>query len=469
MKGIFVVGAGPAGLFAARQIALAGFDVFLFNRDVKPGGLAEYGIYPLKEKMKTGLRKQFAKVLDLPNVHYFGNVKIGQGYDLTLKDLEAFHPAAILFACGAQGTKKLGLPGEDLAGVYAAKDFVYHYNQLPPFASMDFSSGRRIAVVGMGNVAIDIARWLLLDDPHRRTEEVIIVARRGPLEIKFDKKEVDYISRHLSREQLVAELDRVKERCARVNQDVSPQAVFAQHFRSLEEVHETAIQPRLSFRFLSSPTAILPDAHGRIGGVEVAENELVLKPDGSTAAKDTGERTTIPVDTLIFAIGDQHDARIGLPMGREGYATKPNPDRPNHPSYEVWDPGKQSVLSGRFVAGWARQASTGLVGIARHDGEVGANKAIEYVKHAPDPGTLSPQEILADIATRGIHAVTKLDLALLAKAEQRFAQAGQPSLRAFVENEAMFNAVESERESMQAEAAARNAEHPSEVPATMRA
>ena len=74
MKTVFVVGAGPAGLFAAQKIAISGHQVFLFNRDIKPGGLAEYGIYPLKDKMKFGLRKQFAKVLSLPNVHYFGHM-----------------------------------------------------------------------------------------------------------------------------------------------------------------------------------------------------------------------------------------------------------------------------------------------------------------------------------------------------------------------------------------------------------
>jgi ferredoxin--NADP+ reductase len=453
MKGVFVVGAGPAGLFAARQIALAGFEVCLFNRDIKPGGLAEYGIYPLKEKMKTGLRKQFAKVLELPNVHYFGNVKIGNGYDITIEDLEAMRPAAIVFANGAQGTKKLGLPGEDLKGVYAAKDFVYHYNQLPPYASMDFSTGRRIAVVGMGNVAIDIARWLLLDSPHRLTEEVIIVARRGPLEIKFDKKELDYVNRHISCEQLTEELRRVKERCESANQDVSTQNVFSHHFRCLEKALEPPILPRLSFRFLSSPTAMLPDADGRIGGLEVAENELVLKGDGSTAAKDTGERTTIPVDTLIFAIGDKHDAQIGLPMGRDGYSTRPNPEHPNDPSFEVWEPGAGSVQAGRFVAGWARQASTGLVGIARHDGEVGANKAIEYVKQLADTDTLSGAEVQAQLELKGIRVATKVDLGLLGKAECRMAQAGQPSLRAFAENEAMFNAMDAERELSQAEAA----------------
>ncbi len=453
MKGVFVVGAGPAGMFAAGQIAQAGYDAFLFNRDIKPGGLAEYGIYPLKEKMKVGLRKQFARILEMPNVHYFGHVKAGSAYDVTIAELEAMCPAAIVFACGAQGAKKLGLPGEDLKGVYAAKDFVYHYNQLPPYASMDFSTGRRVAIVGVGNVAIDIARWLLEDSPESsRPEEVVIVARRGPLEVKFDKKEIEYVDRHLSREQLTAELERVGERCARIQQDVSPEIVFGRSFRRLTDPGFVSVPPRLSLRFLSSPTAILPDASGRIAGIEIAENELVLKENGDTAARPTGARTAIDADTLIFAIGDTQDANIGLPMGPNGYATMPVPGQPAipgqkaEPSFDLWNPAATCPLPGRFVVGWARQASTGLVGIARHDGEVGAFRALDFVNAAPDCGTLDEPEILARLEAKGIRAVTKLDLALLARAEQREAQArGCASFR-FTDNDAMFKAIDEERE-----------------------
>ncbi|MBZ5521058.1 MAG: NAD(P)-binding protein [Acidobacteriia bacterium] len=90
MKTVFVIGAGPAGLFAAQKIAQAGHEVVIFNRDIKPGGLAEYGIYPTKDKMKTGLRKQFAKVLGLPNVHYIGHVTVGNGAALSITDLRGF-------------------------------------------------------------------------------------------------------------------------------------------------------------------------------------------------------------------------------------------------------------------------------------------------------------------------------------------------------------------------------------------
>src|SRR5205807_9965586 len=111
MKTVFVVGAGPAGLFAAQKIAQAGHQVVILHRDLKPGGLAEYGIYPTKDKMKVGLRKQFAKVLALPNVHYFGHVCIAEEGCLCIDELRQFNPSAIVFAVGAQGTKKLGLEG----------------------------------------------------------------------------------------------------------------------------------------------------------------------------------------------------------------------------------------------------------------------------------------------------------------------------------------------------------------------
>jgi ferredoxin--NADP+ reductase len=445
MKSVFVVGAGPAGMFAARQVALAGYDVFIFNRDIKPGGLAEYGIYPTKDKMKFGLRKQFSQVLALPNVHYFGHVQVGEEYDLTMEELEAMQPAAIIYACGAQGAGTLGLTGDQAKGIYAAKDFVYHYNQLPPYASQDFSTGKRVGIIGMGNVAIDIARWLLEDAPNRVTENVTIIARRGPLEIKFDEKEIGYLERHIARDELIAELARVRERCERCNQDVSPENVFENHFRRLKDPEATAVPPRLSFRFLSSPTAILAGPDGRIAQVEVTENDLVLKDNGDTAAVKTKATAMLDIDTLIFAIGDRHDTKIGLPMGPEGYATRPDPEHPTDPHFEVWNPETGSTLSGIYVVGWARRASTGLVGIARHDGELGAAKTIEYLKNLPDSSSLAEADVLTRLEKKGLRPVTKADLNLLAAVEQRIATEKQLTSFKFSDDDAMYKAIDEEK------------------------
>ena len=163
---VLVIGAGPAGIYGARKLIEAGHEVVLVNRDIKPGGLVEYGIYFNKHKLKEGVRKQFRSILAEPRVHYRGHVKIGTGADLTLEELrEILQPAAVVVCVGAQGTKALGIPGDDAAGVYHAKDLVYHYNGLPEFSRRDFRIGRRVAIIGVGNVMVDIAHWLVHEKP----------------------------------------------------------------------------------------------------------------------------------------------------------------------------------------------------------------------------------------------------------------------------------------------------------------
>ncbi len=117
---VAIIGAGPAGLYAARQLADRNIRAILLNRDIKPGGLAEYGIYPSKIKMKEGLRNQFHQILALNEIEYYGNVVVGEQADLSIDGLRAMGFNALLVTVGAQSTKRLGIPGEDLAGVYHA-------------------------------------------------------------------------------------------------------------------------------------------------------------------------------------------------------------------------------------------------------------------------------------------------------------------------------------------------------------
>src|SRR5688500_558561 len=215
---VAVIGAGPAGLFGARELANLGARVVLFNRDIKPGGLAEYGIYPNKYTMKTGLRKQFRQIMDIPNLDYYGNVTVGAQGDLTIDDLRALGFQAILVTVGAQGTKWLGLPGEDLEGVYHAKDVVYFYNNLPPFSQKHFRFGERCAVIGAGNVMLDITHYLARE---KKVDEVIAVVRRGPMEVKFEKKEMEYVIDNLDPAALDEEIKRITPILEAVNQDPS--------------------------------------------------------------------------------------------------------------------------------------------------------------------------------------------------------------------------------------------------------
>jgi ferredoxin--NADP+ reductase len=431
-------------MFAAQKIAVAGHQVVIFNRDLKPGGLVEYGIYPIKEKMKFGLRKQFAKVLGLPNVHYFGRVKIGVD-DLTIEDLQELQPSALIISSGAQGYKLLGLPGEYAKGVYSAKDFVYYYNQLPPYPAMDYSTGKRIAIVGMGNVAVDVMRWLLRDGPERQTEEVIVVARRGPLEAKFDRKEIEHVDMHILREEFIQEIERVKQRCAACQQELSPEVLAETTFPFLKNPIREELPPKLSFRFLCSPKEIIAGPDGRIEKLVVTENELRLNSQGGTSAKATGQTAELEVDTMIFAIGDKHDPKLGLPMGQEGYATAHNPENPEAPVFEASDPATSRRLEGIFVVGWARRASEGLVGVARHDGEVGAAKVIEYLASAPEKPSINPEELMAKLVAKGVRPITKIELEWLGRAEAREAQARGLNSFKYSDDESMLKAIDEEQ------------------------
>src|SRR5256712_7421820 len=158
---IVVVGAGPAGLAVANVMSKQGHEVVVLNRDIKFGGLAEYGIFPNKHKLRGGLRKGYWEILTRPNVRYFGNVMVGNGYHLTVSELRALGPSAVVFSTGAQGTKTIGVGGDTAQGGYHAKDGVYHYNLLPEFSTCPFVMGQRVAGVRIRASLQGNAAWLV--------------------------------------------------------------------------------------------------------------------------------------------------------------------------------------------------------------------------------------------------------------------------------------------------------------------
>lgn len=436
---VAVVGAGPAGLFAARQLATQGVRAVLFNRDIKPGGLAEYGIFPTKLKMKQGLRRQFQQILEIPAINYYGNVTISQAGDLSLNELRALGFQAILITVGAQGTKWLGLPGEDLAGVYHAKDIVYHYNRLPPFSQKEFVIGRKVALIGAGNVMIDIAHWLVR---HVKVDEVVTVVRRGPADVKFTKKELESVARNLD----LTALDEEIERCAPIMEAVGQNATAAKSFllSALEKGEESVSNTRFRFDFLASPSRILGNEQGLVHGLEV-EDTTLIPGDGEPQAKRKGTRRLINVDTVIFCIGDRVDDRFGLPVRWNAFVKNPNPRFPvNGLSYEAYDPNLNRPLDRIFVAGWAREASSGLVGVARKDGENGAEAVLQYLDTLPPLHEI--EEIVRDVEKHlkalGKQIVLKEHVKKIIECEKIEAQRLGVEEFKFASNEEMLKALE---------------------------
>jgi ferredoxin/flavodoxin---NADP+ reductase len=375
-----LIGAGPASLYSAEVLAKAGHEVLILNRDIKPGGLAEFGIYPTKYKMKNGLRKYFARVLAMENVHYFGNVRVGKNGDIELEQLRSMGVDAIVVAVGAQGTKWLGLPGEDAPGAFHAKDLVYHYNALPPFSEREFPIGQHVCVVGLGNVCLDIVHWMICD---RKVTTVTAVARRGPAERAFTDKEFKLVCGALDVEHLRGELDGIGENLAEVGQDLAEQFDFLTRF--VDEPLEAPSTTKFRMRFLRSPAGVEVNEDGQVTGL-ICEKTRLTPPNeqGRVGVKGLGEFETIPCDTVVFAIGDSIEPSLGLPLEprwKSEFAVVPDAweAHPDRPRYMVYDPEAGRPMWGTFVVGWARKASDGLVGKARADAVQGCDEILAYL------------------------------------------------------------------------------------------
>ncbi|MFN8412469.1 MAG: FAD-dependent oxidoreductase [Anaerolineales bacterium] len=424
---VAVIGAGPSGLFGARELATQGVRVVLFNRDIKAGGLAEYGIYLDKFTMKEGLRKQFRQALEQPNLDYYGNVSIGANGDFTLDDIRAMGFDAILVTAGAQGTKWLGLPGEDLEGVYHAKDVVYSYNKLPPFSQKNFRFGKRVAIVGAGNVMVDIARYLI---NFQKVEEITAVVRRGPGEVNFTKEEMKHLVSYLDQAEFEKEMARVLPNLQAIQQD--PELGRHKILDALAKADPKVQNAKFQFDFLASPTSMIGE-NGKLTKLEVEDNSLSLK-DGEVKARGTGNKRTIDVETVIFAIGDKVDEAFGLPTEWNEFIKN------KEPRFPIEGISYESSVDGVFVGGWSRKASEGLVGYARRDGTNAAKAVLQYLQ-TKEAGNANLEDVTNKVKALSKPIVLKDDLKRLEAVEAEEAKKQGLEFFKYGTNEEMLQAM----------------------------
>src|SRR6476659_1226108 len=376
---VIVVGAGPAGMSVANIMSKAGHEVVILNRDIKFGGLAEYGIFPSKLKLRGGLRKQYWEIVERPNVHYFGNVTVGQSKALSVEDLRALGASAVIFATGAQGTKTIGVEGDSAMGVYHAKDVVYHFNRLPSFGDRPFEMGKHVAVIGVGDVMVDIAHWLTR---YKQVERVTAIVRRGPAERKYNPKEIRAVCANMDLDGIKKEFDRIKDRLVAVGQN--PDEILKGLLDEFTKCEPTASQTKMGFRFLASPKRILVDGHNQVRALEMEDNKLEPKGE-DTAAVGLKHLYDFPCDAVIFAVGDKVDETVGLPYKGGVFVTNPNKtgNDPGDALFQGYDEGSGKIVEGVFLAGWARKASEGLVGVAKRDGDWCAEVVLRYLATKP--------------------------------------------------------------------------------------
>jgi ferredoxin--NADP+ reductase len=232
--------------------------------------------------------------------------------------------------------------------------------------------GRRVAIVGVGNVMVDVANYCA---HYCDCDEIVAIARRGPFEKAYEDKEFEDIEDAFDLPLYRQELERVRPRLADVGQNPDD---LLKALANTPEPAEPPTRARLRFRFLASPRRVIAE-NGRVAALEVEETRLERKGDRISAA-GTGEFSRIPCDTVVFAVGDRVDERFGLPYKDGLYVTGPGAEQDPAAAYQVWDPETGRPLAGTFVVGWARRASDGVVGRARLDAETGIKHVLAWLQ-----------------------------------------------------------------------------------------
>ncbi len=378
---IAVIGSGPAGFYAAGHLLKDGgerIEVDMIERLPTPWGLVRSGVAPDHPKIKS-VTRVYEKTAAHPRFRYFGNVTFGEHLSRE-EALEHYH--AVVYATGSPSDRPLGIPGEDLAGSHPATDFVGWYNGHPDQTDLeiDLLSSERAVVIGNGNVALDVARMLVLSQAelaptdtadhalevlaHSRVSEVVVAGRRGPAQAAFTNPELLELG-ELEDTDVIVDPDELERGLAVHDEQAEQNATSRRNVEILRSYAERAPQghaKRIVLRFLLSPSAFLPDAHGRLETVELVRNELVSASDGRLRARPTGERETILAGLAFRAIGYRGIPLPGVPFDERAGVI------PNE-SGRVLDASGGEQLSGEYVVGWIKRGPTGVIGTNKRDAQ----------------------------------------------------------------------------------------------------
>jgi ferredoxin/flavodoxin---NADP+ reductase len=385
-----VIGAGPSGFYVTERLLNAGFRVDLFDRLPTPFGLVRAGVAPDHPKIKS-VTRAFDKIAAQPGFRFIGAAELGNHY--RVEELRRrYH--AIVYALGMDVDRELGVPGESLRGSVGAAEFVGWYNGHPDFADHRFDlSCSRAVVVGNGNVALDVARMLMLGPEElaatdtadhaieqfarARVRDVVVLGRRGPLQASFTTPELRELA-DLRRAEVVVDAGSMDGPL-----DDPSDPTRARNLAVLREF--AAREPRgkshrVELRFLSSPVEVIGDGQ-HVRGIRVARNRL----DG-TRAVPTGEQEVIDCGLVVRAIGYR-----GRPL--PGVSFDAARERITNCDGRVTTAAGQPIV-GEYTVGWIKRGPSGVIGTNKKDASDTAERIFEDV----DAGVLDRSEIDADPA-----------------------------------------------------------------------
>jgi ferredoxin/flavodoxin---NADP+ reductase len=414
---VAVVGSGPAGFYAASTLLAADLDVDvdLIERLPTPWGLVRLGVAPDHPNIKA-VSRAFERTAAQPGFRFFGNVEVGR--DITHAELRGLYDA-VVYSVGAQADRRLGIPGEDLPGSWAATEFVAWYNGHPDFQELEFDlSHERAVVIGNGNVALDVARMLALTPeelaPTDTTDaaieaingagirEILVVGRRGPVQAAWTPVEVGELGELAGADIVVdpAQLELDAASAAELEAAAPTVKRSVEHLREYASRAPEGKPRRIVLRFLASPVAILGD--GEVEGIELVRNELL---HGRAVATD--ERETVSCGIVFRSVGYRGVALPGVPFD-DGSGTIPN------------EGGR--VEPGLYAAGWIKRGPSGVIGTNKKD----ATETIALLVEDAQAGKLPPrgEGTLEDLLSeRGVDAILYAGWEAIDRAERG---AGEP-------------------------------------------
>ncbi|NRQ48693.1 FAD-dependent oxidoreductase [Aeromicrobium stalagmiti] len=412
---VAVIGAGPAGIYAADILTkselsgdVSGVTIDILDRDPTPFGLIRYGVAPDHPRIKE-IVKALKRVLSNPDIRFFGNVNYGA--DLKLDHLQQFYDA-VIFATGARADRDLDIPGIDLKGSFGAADFVYWYDGHPDAPrEWDFQPhAESVAVLGVGNVGLDVARMLAKTaDEQLVTEipqnvydglkanvakDVHVFARRGPAQVKFTPMELRELSHSPNVDVIVHpegfELDEGSMDSIRASKSVKLVVDVLQNYLAKEP---SGADHRIHIHFCHNPVEILGE-DGQVVGLRTEITEL----DGTGNVRGTGEFTDWPVQAVYRAVGYRSDNLAGIPFDNNS-ATVPNDGG------RVIDIDGQP-LPGAYVTGWIKRGPVGLIGHTKSDAAETIRLLLEDVDQLRTPANPGREDVDAYLAGRGIEFTT---------------------------------------------------------------
>jgi ferredoxin/flavodoxin---NADP+ reductase len=455
---VAIIGSGPSGFYAAESLQKRGINaqIDMFERLPTPFGLVRGGVAPDHQKIKS-VTRIYDKIASHSDFRFFGNVTFGQ--DITRADLSQ-HYHATIYAVGAQTDRTLGLIGEDLPGSHAATEFVGWYNGHPDYRDLEFDLSQETAVViGVGNVAMDVARILgrtydelvttdiadyALDALAKsRIKTIYILGRRGAAQAAFTHPELKELGEMEAVDVVVSSEDVRLDELSRKDLTARGDRTAENNLQTLTLYAQSQLQgkPRqIILRFLTSPVEIIGGE--QVEAVKVVKNELYRDDGGSLRPRATDQTEVIPAGLVFRSVGYR-----GVPL-------------PDVPFYDAWgiipndegrvliEHGSSQRLTGNYVVGWIKRGPTGIIGTNKPDAAETVEALLEDLEQDRllKPDVPARRAVVSLLQDRGINYVTYEDWRFLDEVERaRGSEIGRPRLK-FTDVEDMLDLLQDRKQ-----------------------